>query len=260
MKLLVSQEEFNNKNTKDLVPCECEECKCVFYLQKHYIIKNKNRFCSRRCSNHFKNKNLRHEVKCSNCNKIFSKINSLIKRSKKHFCSVSCKKSFIKNNTKLLELECLYCKIKFNRPPYNLNKTGKHFCSISCASKYTVPRRSDRHFRSKLEIYLEDKLVNQYKDVGFEFNNRSIIGCELDIYIPSLKLAFEINGTHHYKPIYGLLRFNQTENMDKKKINLCEQKEIRLIIINTSKDGTFSEQDGDKYFNFISSILNEYII
>jgi hypothetical protein len=57
--------------------------------------------------------------------------------------------------------------------------------------------------RSKLEIYLEQELIKLYSTLEIHFCRSDTIGSELDIYIPSLKLAFEINGIFHYKPIFG---------------------------------------------------------
>ena len=35
------------------------------------------------------------------------------------------------------------------------------------------------------------------------------INSELDVYVPSLNLAFELNGIFHYEPIYGEKKLNQ---------------------------------------------------
>jgi len=46
-----------------------------------------------------------------------------------------------------------------------------------------------------------------YPDLVIHFNKKDAINSELDIYIPSLKLAFELNGIFHYEPIFGKENF-----------------------------------------------------
>jgi hypothetical protein len=57
--------------------------------------------------------------------------------------------------------------------------------------------------RSKLEKWLEEQLIKMYPNLEIHFNRKDTINSELDIFIPSLKLAFELNGIFHYEPIYG---------------------------------------------------------
>ncbi len=45
---------------------------------------------------------------------------------------------------------------------------------------------------SKLEKWLALQLVTLYPNLDFHFNDKMTIKSELDIYLPSLKLAFEI--------------------------------------------------------------------
>ena len=56
-------------------------------------------------------------------------------------------------------------------------------------------------------------------------NNRKIIGKELDIYLPELKLAFEFNGVYWHNEL------NKPNNYHKIKSDLCDEKGIQLIHI-----------------------------
>jgi hypothetical protein len=79
----------------------------------------------------------------------------------------------------------------------------------------------------------------------------------LDIYLPSLKLAFELNGIFHYEPIYGTEKLNQIQNNDNKKFKLCYKNEISLCIIDVSQQKYFKAQTSKKYLNIITTIINQ---
>jgi hypothetical protein len=67
---------------------------------------------------------------------------------------------------------------------------------------------------------------------NFEYNNRLVCdGYELDIYIPQLNLAFEINGIFHYKPIFGEEKLAKIIKKDTIKKQRCEQAGIVLHIL-----------------------------
>ena len=68
----------------------------------------------------------------------------------------------------------------------------------------------------------------------FHFNRKDAINSELDIYIPELKLAFELNGIFHYESIYGSEKLNQIQNNDNRKFQACLEQGIELCIIDTS--------------------------
>ena len=73
------------------------------------------------------------------------------------------------------------------------------YCARSCAPK--IKKEGTR--RSLLERWIQKNLSNLYPDLEVKYNSRDIVSLELDIYIPSLQLAFEINGPFHYEPIFG---------------------------------------------------------
>ena len=68
------------------------------------------------------------------------------------------------------------------------------------------------------------------------YNNRKILnGLELDVYIPSIKLAIEFNGQQHYRFTRNFHKnkdgFDDQLKRDKIKKHLCEIKGINLLVI-----------------------------
>jgi len=75
---------------------------------------------------------------------------------------------------------------------------------------------------------------------------------ELDGYNESLKIAFEFNGTQHYSPIYGVVKYNKQLELDELKSWACEKKGVLLITIPHYFDGN------ENYIDF--SKMQDYII
>jgi hypothetical protein len=101
-----------------------------------------------------------------------------------------------------------------------------------------------------LEVCLESELRKQYPNLDILFNDKTILNSELDIYIPSLRLAFELNGILHYKPIYGTKKLLQIKKNDRFKKLLCKEKDIKLVIFKVNNN------DHQKYLNLIKDFIN----
>lgn len=63
----------------------------------------------------------------------------------------------------------------------------------------------------------------------------------MDIYIPVLSLAFELNGIFHYEPIYGEGKLLSIQNNDDRKFQACLEHDIELCIINSSEQKTVNK-------------------
>ena len=87
-----------------------------------------------------------------------------------------------------------------------------------------------------------------------------MIDAELDIYIPSLNLAFELNGIFHYEPIFGEKKLNSTKNNDKRKFQACLEKNIELCIIDTSTQKYFKENTSNIYLDIILKITDNKLL
>lgn len=160
------------------------------------------------------------------------------------------------------QIQCFNCNKQFFKQPAQIqrSKSGNHFCSRSCAATYNNQNKSHGTRRSKLEIWLEEQLTTLYPDLEFHFNRKDTINSELDIYIPSLKLAFELNGIFHYEPIFGESKLQQIQNNDDRKFQACLEQGIELCIIDTSNLKYMKPKKFQKYLNIICDIINDKLL
>lgn len=219
MKLLISQEKLNQHKSRDLIPLECYECKQIFHKPKNEI-------------------------------QTVLKGNA---KNKAQFCSIKCQSNF--KNTQI-ECKCKYCDKTFFRTLKKTQKSKNQFCSNNCAAFYNNAHKTTGYSRSKLEKWLEIKLKKLFPDLSIIYNDRLTIGAELDIYIASLNLAFELNGPFHYQPIYGLDHLTEIQKRDKRKFALCEENGIEFCVIDTSTQKYFKEKTSMKYLDIITNIIN----
>lgn len=206
------------------------------------------------------------EINCSFCNKAYkvSKFRlSQIKYRKKvrnqsHFCSHDCELGG-RGAKPPQDVVCLNCNKEFKKRWGHIKKSSNHFCTRSCAATYNNTHKTKGNRKSKLEYYLENKLVEIYPTLEFHFTRKDVINSELDIYIPQLKLAFELNGIFHYEPIYGAEKLNQIQNNDNRKFQACLEMGIELCIIDTSKLGYFKESNALPYLKIVQRIINNKV-
>lgn len=220
MKMLILQQEFETKRSKDLIPLECIQCGNTHYRNKGFILsilhgiysgKNKGCYCSLKC----------------------------------HYAAKTTIKTY----------NCKQCSKSVNRLPAKI--TGNVFCSSSCAATWNNTHKTKGTRRSKLEAWLESELTKKYPNLEIHYNKTDAINAELDIYIPSLKLAFELNGIFHYEPIYGKEKFDKTVSNDNRKFQACLERGISLCIINTSNVKYFKEITSMKFLQIICDIIEQ---
>lgn len=223
MKPLYTKEEFENAKSMDKLPCECYQCGNTFYKIKKEI-------------SSFINNNPLPKIK---------------------YCSINCMNNSRKNK---IIVKCNNCNNEFSKLPNKIKKSTNHFCSNSCAATYNNKNKTKGNRRSKLENYLEEQLTQIYPNLHIDYNKKSAIGSELDIYIPSLNLAFELNGIFHYEPIYGVNKLNQIQSNDKSKSLACHEAKIDLCIIDTSQQINFKISSSQKYLDIITNIINERLL
>ena len=133
-------------------------------------------------------------------------------------------------------------------------------CNRSCATKYQQSHKTYGYKRSKLEKYLEEQLSKLYPNLEIHYNRKDAIKSELDIYIPSLKLAFELNGIFHYEPIFGEKKLLDVKNNDHRKFAACADARIGLCVIDTSKQIRVKESTSLPFLKIITDIIDENLM
>lgn len=201
------------------------------------------------------------ELECPYCHKTFIRTKNVIQskfgtfnNNARIFCSRKC---FGKSLITLQDVNCLQCNKSFQKEKNQVIRFPNHFCSHSCAATYHNTHKTKGTRRSKLEKWLEEQLIKLYPDLEKLFNKRETINSELDIHIPSLNLAFELNGIFHYEPIFGSERLASIKNNDNRKFQACLEKSIELVIIDTSKQKYFKEKTAQEYLDIITNIINK---
>lgn len=214
---LFTDDQLKQAKSEDKLPLKCNQCTKTFFRKKHHI-------------------------------QVFPY------NGKGKFCSKKCSHAAKMSR---VEVSCKQCEKQFKRTPYQMKKSKNYFCSSSCAASFNNTHKSKVTRRSKLEIWLEAKLKSIYQNLVFEFNKKDAINSELDIYIPSLKLAFELNGIFHYEPIFGEEKLSKIKTNDGFKFQRCIEKRISLCVIDVSSLKYFKESNAVKYLNIITEIINK---
>ena len=218
MSLILDTQDFINAKSRDKITLICKNCNNEFSLRKHRIQ------------------------------------DSIKKGFQTFFCSTKCVGEH-KTTTQSEIVECKQCGKHFKKQNSQIKKHRNHFCSQSCAATYNNTHKMTGTRRSKLEAYLEKELKILLPDLEILFNDKTAINSELDIYIPSMKLAFELNGIFHYEPIFGEDKLNQIQNNDGNKFQKCQENQISLCIIDTSSQKRFTELSSKKFLDIIITIM-----
>jgi endogenous inhibitor of DNA gyrase (YacG/DUF329 family) len=200
-----------------------------------------------------------YELICNYCNKPFFRDNKQkFKPRINVFCSQKCSQKF---NITSITKSCANCGKSITRDlsVVKKSKSGRFFCSSSCAATYNNTHKKHGTRVSKLEVWLASKLPEIYPNLKFHFNRKDTINSELDIYIPNLKLAFELNGIFHYEPIYGEQKLNQIQNNDQRKFQACLEQGIEFCTIDVSQFSYFKPQKAEKYLKIIIEIIDRNI-
>jgi len=173
------------------------------------------------------------ELTCDRCgNKFFRTIKQIknnLSRGRKNYCSLSCNSK--KYAVRMVHTQCTECNNQFTKEASQINKTKHHFCSRSCAATWKNRHKTSGFRRSQLEVYLISKFQKEYPHICVHPNDRELIGLELDLFLPDYKIAIEINGICHYKPIYGDEKFKKTLKNDETKRLKCQDIGVILVVI-----------------------------
>jgi hypothetical protein len=105
--------------------------------------------------------------------------------------------------------------------------------------------------RSKAEDYLCKLVRRDFPHLVLVQNDRSLLpsGLEIDIFIPALKLAIELNGPIHYYPLFGESKLRKIQAADVQKQLEIQSAGCDLIVVDISAYG---------YFKKAKAMLEEY--
>lgn len=126
----------------------------------------------------------------------------------------------VKINDDDILLKCDECKEHTYNINVNVLRNRIIYKTILC----TICNPVSSSFSSGHETQLQSFIKENYNK-EILLNNRDVIGKELDIYLPELKLAFEFNGSYWHSEI------NKEKNYHLNKTELCEKLDIHLIHI-----------------------------
>jgi len=218
MKTLYTETEFNVAKSRDRLPLECLHCHSPFLLGK---------------------------------NDIQQVLHGETKKTR-DFCSNKCQR---KHECPPVVVICDQCRNLFKKLPNQLKKTKHNFCCQSCAARYGNAHKTKGTRISKLERWLAEQLVLLFPALEFHFNRKDAINGELDIYVPSLKLAFELNGIFHYEPIYGANKLAAMQTNDHRKMLACAEHGIELCVLDVSSISYFKPTKVQKFLDIITSLI-----
>ena len=219
MIIAYTEQEYNQAKNNDLLKIICKTCKTEFLKNKKKVYFALNKMGSMTC-----------DYCCKQCQTV-AQTTSIVKP-----CG-NCGNLVIRNISS------------------SKTKSGNVFCTHSCSATYSNTHKTTGCRRSKLEKWLERRLTELYPELDIHFNRKDTIKSELDIYIPALKTAFELNGIFHYEPIYGSDKLNQIQNNDSRKIQTCLEQGIELCIIDITDMKHFRPQSAQKYLDIIVNLI-----
>lgn len=195
------------------------------------------------------------KLRCLHCRKVFPlekhRVQRAVERGTGKYCSQTCARHARRTSQEVL---CVNCKTLFRKQGVELKRTSNHFCSRSCSAQFNnCHKKLGASRRSKAEDYLSSLIRHDFPLLKIIQNDRALLpsGLEVDIVIPHLKLAIELNGPVHYFPLFGDEKLVKIRAADILKQVEIQAAGYNLLVIDISAYG---------YFKKAKAMLNEYYV
>lgn len=142
------------------------------------------------------------------------------------------------------------------------NKAKKNWANLNEDEKQQILRLANNAVRetskvgSKLEKYILSNLISDgYKVEFHKEQTLSNTKLQIDLFVPSINTAIEIDGPSHFKPVWGDDALKRNISYDNKKEGLIIGKGWNLIRIKQTKD--FSKSRADLIYSRLLTTLAE---
>jgi len=140
-------------------------------------------------------------------------------------------------------------------------KAKENWDKLSDVAKENILREANIAVReaskkgSKLELFLLEKLLADGYVVEFH-KEQNLLNTKLqiDLFLPKLNLAVEVDGPSHFEPVWGNDVLTKNKKYDNKKTGLILGKGLSLIRIKQSKD--FSKSRANKIYQELIHCIN----
>lgn len=140
------------------------------------------------------------------------------------------------------------------------DKAKENWDNISEDQKKYIQQKANQAVRvaskdgSKLEKFLLEKLLSDGYKVDFH-KEQSLLNTKLqiDLFIPNLNIAIEVDGPSHFLPVWGEDTLNKNIQYDNKKTGLILGKGLVLIRVKQTKE--FSKSRAYKIYEELSRLI-----
>lgn len=251
----------------------------------------KQLYCNYKCYIRFLNlESPKKSYSCTNCGKETLRRKYRLSKNGRVFCSRSCQRAYLNKQRRWPEVEqrrrdletkrkaraittfynkikcvttCCECGKEVRRDKRDLVKNKNIcFCNRGCRMRYQIKHIIPKP-RSKAEIFLSSHIATTFPSLRIAKNDRRTLKCglEIDIFLPEINLAIELNGPCHYFTIYGedsLKRVQRNDEIKQSEINSLGHK---LIIVDISTLPTCKTQKfiEDYFISSLKPIIEELL-